>query len=91
MRRDFAGVTVELPWLVVLLETDRRRPVFHRPVRVDLSDTRTGCGRPIFDNRWETCQLPVRHALRFARPCRQCWPQIARNGQIELELERAPL
>lgn len=47
-----------------------------------ISETRTRCGIVLY--RWtpatrETYEaaghwLPARHALRFARPCRRCWP-----------------
>jgi len=42
-------------------------PVFHR-----LGDRRrTPCGRVIgVDLPW----LPMKHARKFARPCRGCWP-----------------
>jgi hypothetical protein len=88
MRANY-GVDVWLPAEVVVFDMSPRRPVFHQLDRSTLGWTM--CGRPTWDpdTNTATCDvLPTRHARRFARPCRYCWPALR---QATLELEVGPL
>lgn len=60
-------------------------PTFHRPGGCKVADTettyRTGCGRTYavstkasgYDDL--SLSIPTRHALKFGRPCRLCFPE----------------
>lgn len=92
MKRRYGGVEIDLPGLVDVFDLEARRPIFHHERR-----EQTACGidryTPTNDgvSFLVPTTIPTKHARRFARPCRRCWPALARDGQLELELEEAPL
>lgn len=89
MRRDYGGITVQLPGTVTIFDLDARRPVYHSAPYErardcpDSWERRTLCGVLVHRHVYETdaaehhgVGVPARHAVRFARPCRRCWPEL---------------
>jgi hypothetical protein len=48
-------------------------PTFHG---LDARTGRTRCGVLLWTDTWGRpgCLVPLRHAIRFGRPCARCWP-----------------
>jgi hypothetical protein len=77
MRTTVAGIEIFIPPTLWFLDTNRRRPVYHRSS--GRADGLTACGRPLFtDGRVTATFLPARHGVRIGRPCCHCWPEIRR-------------
>jgi hypothetical protein len=75
---DGDGVYDERPGqLVWLASAWQDEPVFHR---TQTRGERTDCGLTVWVDRGSGIEfagghlLPLRHAIRFARPCGHCWP-----------------
>lgn len=69
---------------VVLFDTYKATPVFHRPGKWKDGDAVTPCGErhseairnaagDVEDYQTRGIDLDPRHAIRFARPCRRCY------------------
>lgn len=88
MKVEVAGVAIDVPrTTVVILDDDVAQPVYHASAEGGREGCswwirRTACGRMIFaqqdDGREERhgFELATRHALKFARPCATCWPEL---------------
>jgi hypothetical protein len=87
MRRAYGGVKITIPSSVWIFDPDLRRPVFHarRTCRLPRGEY------PGYPGARSALGLPARHAIRFARPCRICWPELRDDPQLELELLEGPL
>lgn len=87
MRRDYGGVGVDLDDTVWIFDVYAAEPIFHHAELDEPRDgrrvVRTRCGEPVHsEDRRDPAMmgsahwLPPRHAVRFARPCLTCWPQL---------------
>ena len=54
----------------MILDISKDVPTFHAFGR----GQKTACGRPISDHR---VGIPTKHALKFAKECRGCFPRPA--------------
>lgn len=70
MRHDVAGIEISVDGNAWVGNTGHSRPVFHAWGRADF----TRCGVVL----GACVALPPRHAVKFARPCARCWPEIRR-------------
>jgi hypothetical protein len=79
MRRTYGNVTLDLPAQVTILDPEASPPIFHRVATTGHWLT-TGCGEWLWRSDTETARhrsdLPTRHAVKFARPCATCWPEL---------------
>jgi hypothetical protein len=79
MRRSYGTVTVDLPRVVTFLDPFGSPPIFHRISTAGHWLT-TGCGEWLWRSDTEQTRqrsdLPVRHAVKFGRPCSTCWPEL---------------
>jgi hypothetical protein len=93
MKQVYGGVAIETGHVVAFFELWTARPVFHRWTEGLDRVPASGCGRPLFERGTlaSATLLPPKHAIRFARPCRVCWPELARSTQLELELKAGRL
>lgn len=67
---------------VVIGDMQATAPIYHR---IDYSKTNPGytkgftaCGLVDWtsDYGWRMDLIPTRHAAKFARPCKKCWPEL---------------
>lgn len=86
MNYAIAGLELDLGHTAWLFDPEAAVPIFHAAglrYRGDGTEARilvTRCGLPVHAedrNGYRTAaHLPPRHAVRFARPCRRCWPAL---------------
>lgn len=104
VKYEYAGITVDLGYWVEILDVNAASPVFHRQYGFKQEEgrwwTSTACGRTLYEETtdlvtgksWTTdhshASLPSRHAVKFARPCSTCWPQL--RGQRSLFTKPKP-
>jgi hypothetical protein len=87
VRVSVAGISIDAGDVVWIFDWWARTPIYHRAVfEAWLDDelgmqTRlvTGCGLRTHDREGglrSADGLPPKHAVKFARPCATCWPEL---------------
>lgn len=88
MKHRIAGRELELPGVVWIFDTDAATPTFHARRHALFSADAglagivptTRCGIAIHaedrNGLRGAIHLPPKHAVRFARPCATCWPDL---------------
>jgi hypothetical protein len=76
-------VEIELP-RVVYMDPIAKHPIFHRPrIFISGNERRSVCKRVVCTSvnghRQTVFPIRVEHAIRFARPCLGCWPELRRD------------
>lgn len=101
MNVQVAGISIDVPRIsVVIFNDDAAWPVYHASGSSGREGCswfirRTVCGRVIFAQRDDGDEerngfaIATRHALKFARPCATCWPEL-RNRETLFKRRPGP-
>lgn len=103
MKHQYAGIEIDLGYSVEIIDIDAAVPIFHRSHGwIDRDKgwrTKTKCGLTMYEetplengNYYATnhvrASLHPRHAVKFARPCTKCWPELRAQRSLFQEKYR---